>query len=142
MKRLKVFAFSFLAIVFSFSAQGERHYPEYFFTEEETFHEDRRDIREKSIVIMNIIDQSKNKAKNKILSTLLEVELNILTEDINSRITKVEKSISDLKKESIWYTNPQLIKQWNSYISLEEEKLQTIEEALQLAEQWKRDYCH
>jgi hypothetical protein len=154
MKFLKIFGLLCLAIVYSVTAYSEQSSNVEYFefpdgSEQVIFSEwylafDRNDIRSKALNIMKMIDENDNKSKEKTLSILLEVELNILKDKINKRIKQSENSVLELKKEICRdnNANQNQMKSMLDSIEGEEKTIQLLKNALQLAKQWKRDYCN
>lgn len=143
MKILKTFAFLVLVCFMEVHANSisPSHWERY--SQEECFNENGNfgDIRAKALTIINMIEVNKAKSKEKILSVLLEVEINILQDKINKKIKQQEASIANQRQWINKENRAEQIKDMLGGIETHEKLIIVLEEALQLSEQWKRDYC-
>ncbi len=103
-----------------------------------------KELQSKVLRIMNMMDESKNRTKNKILSVMLEVDLDILDDKMNKLVINVENRIYQLKdkiykdKHATRSQIMQNLKEMEFY----EEFIQSTEDSLKIISAWKRQYCH
>lgn len=143
MKILKALALSFIAIIHSVTAYGDTGLfcPIEFECFDERNDFGMLDIRSKALIIIDMIKENKIKSKEKNLSVLLEVELNVLKEKHKKRIEQAQSRIANYKEFLQGINDPETIKNYLLSIEQQEKAIQILEESLLQVKQWKRDYC-
>lgn len=145
MKSLRIITLSLMAIIFSMMAYGDFSYDlDRDRDEWRAFRECTQDIRVRALRLMDMLDKTKNKAKIKTLSIMLEAELDMLQAELNRRIEFCQNRISNIKQRfySNNNTSQDSIEDFLEYMEREEKTIRFLESALYLAKQWKRDYCY
>lgn len=106
-------------------------------------HYDVKEDHRKAIIIMNKINQAKNKTDVRILSMLLEVELDYLEQETHKNREYLELNINESKRylyrENISHDD---IKNILSGIEEVEKSIQSNGEALKIIEQWREEYLN
>ena len=96
----------------------------------------------RAALIMDMMDANENKAKDKILAVLLEVEFECLKMTAHKRIGSCEEVLASDKKHLRTCKNQYEIHDCLEEIESIEKNNFKIKESLLLIEQWEEQYCY